>query len=59
MKAKLGRDVDLALEIDPGVLGGMVVRVGDTVYDSSLRNRLDRQRQVTIKKSIAQLQKQA
>jgi F0F1-type ATP synthase delta subunit len=38
------------------VLGGMVVRVGDTVYDSSLANRLDRQRQITIKKSVARLQ---
>jgi F-type H+-transporting ATPase subunit delta len=56
MKAKLGRDIDLAAEVDPNVLGGMVVRVGDTVYDSSLRNRLDRQRQVTIKNSIARLQ---
>ena len=59
MKSKLGREVDLALEIDPSVLGGMVVRVGDTVYDSSLANRLDRQRQATIKNSIARLQKQA
>lgn len=56
MKAKLGREVDLATEVNPAVLGGMVVRVGDTVYDSSLANRLDRQRQVTIQKSIARLQ---
>ena len=27
-------------EVDPSILGGMVIRVGDTVYDSSLKARL-------------------
>ena len=27
-------------EVDPAILGGMVIRVGDTVYDSSLKARL-------------------
>ena len=27
-------------EVDPSILGGLVIRVGDTVYDSSLKARL-------------------
>lgn len=30
----------LETRVDPGLLGGVVLRVGDTVYDSSLRTRL-------------------
>ena len=30
----------LHVEIDPSLLGGLIIQVGDTVYDSSLRNRL-------------------
>jgi F-type H+-transporting ATPase subunit delta len=26
--------------VDPGLVGGLVIRVGDTVYDGSVRNRL-------------------
>ena len=28
----------------PGLLGGAVVRIGDTIYDGSLRNRLNEMR---------------
>ena len=27
--------------LEPGLLGGAVVRIGDTIYDGSLRNRLN------------------
>lgn len=30
----------LQIEVDPSLIGGLVIQVGDTVYDSSLRNRL-------------------
>jgi F-type H+-transporting ATPase subunit delta len=36
--------MDLQVEIDPRVLGGVVVRVGDEVLDGSLARRLDRVR---------------
>jgi len=30
----------LTLEVDPALIGGLVVQVGDDVYDASIRNRL-------------------
>lgn len=35
-----GVDVHLRIENDPSLLGGVVVKVGDTVYDGSLRRQL-------------------
>ena len=34
----------ITLEVDPSLLGGLVVQVGDAVYDASVRNRLERLR---------------
>jgi F-type H+-transporting ATPase subunit delta len=38
----LERSVMLRLRVDPGLLGGLVCRIGDTLYDGSLRGKLDR-----------------
>jgi F-type H+-transporting ATPase subunit delta len=35
------RKVDLAADVDPDILGGIVVRVGNSVLDASIRNRLE------------------
>ncbi|WP_131748341.1 F0F1 ATP synthase subunit delta [Frankia sp. Cppng1_Ct_nod] len=35
-----GRDVQLQVDVDPAVLGGVVVRVGDEVVDGSVARRL-------------------
>lgn len=35
-----GKDVVLAADVDPDLIGGMVVRVAGRVYDSSIRTRL-------------------
>lgn len=29
-------------EIDPSIIGGMIIYIGDTVYDGSVRSRLDK-----------------
>jgi ATP synthase F1 delta subunit len=39
-----GRKVELSSNVDPDVLGGLVVRVGNTVLDASIRNRLEQLR---------------
>ena len=41
LRERLGRDVDLATEIDETLIGGAVIRAGDVVIDGSLRARLD------------------
>jgi F-type H+-transporting ATPase subunit delta len=40
-----GRTVDLKVEVDESLIGGITVRVGDTLYDASVRGRLERLRE--------------
>jgi F-type H+-transporting ATPase subunit delta len=39
-----GQQVELTASVDPDVLGGLVVRVGNTILDASVRHRLDQLR---------------
>ena len=39
-----GRKVELSYRVEPGILGGIVVQVGNSVLDASIRNRLDQLR---------------
>jgi F-type H+-transporting ATPase subunit delta len=39
-----GLRMETKYSLDPSLLGGAVVRIGDTIYDGSLRNRLDAMR---------------
>jgi F-type H+-transporting ATPase subunit delta len=36
-----GKKIEAKFSLDTNLLGGVRVRVGDTIYDGSLRNRLD------------------
>ena len=40
----LGKDVIATFAADPSILGGTVVRVGERVYDGSVRRRMTRLR---------------
>jgi F-type H+-transporting ATPase subunit delta len=37
-----GAQIEASFKLDPSILGGTVVRIGSTVYDGSVRGRLDR-----------------
>ena len=39
-----GRSVKLSTRVDPALIGGLVARVGGTVYDGSVTTQLDRMR---------------
>ena len=39
-----GKKIETKYSLDPALLGGAVVRIGDTIYDGSLRSRLNEMR---------------
>jgi len=36
-----GRKVEMTVQEDPSLIGGIAVRIGDTLYDGSIRTQLD------------------
>ena len=38
---RMGRDIAVELEVDPAILGGLVVKVGSRMIDGSLRTKLN------------------
>jgi F-type H+-transporting ATPase subunit delta len=40
MRERLGHEVDLAVQVDPSIIGGVVIRAGDHVVDGSVKGRL-------------------
>ena len=43
-----GAQVEASFKLDPAILGGTVVRIGSTVYDGSVRGRLDRLKEALV-----------
>ncbi|HMT44793.1 MAG TPA: F0F1 ATP synthase subunit delta [Chakrabartia sp.] len=41
LKAKVGRDVAINQTVDPAILGGLVVKIGSQMIDSSIKTRLN------------------
>ena len=48
IEEQTGRKVELTSSVQPDILGGIVVRVGNQVLDASIRNRLE-----TLRKQVA------
>jgi F-type H+-transporting ATPase subunit delta len=46
LKAKTGKDIALRTEIDPSILGGLIVKIGSRMVDSSIRTKLNNLRLV-------------
>ena len=49
IEQQTGETVELESRVDPDILGGLVVQVGNMVLDTSIRNRLEK-----LRKSVAQ-----
>jgi F-type H+-transporting ATPase subunit delta len=44
IREQTGQNVELSSHVDSGILGGIVLRVGNSILDASIRNRLDQLR---------------
>jgi ATP synthase F1 delta subunit len=49
IEEQTGKKVELTSRVDPDVLGGLVLQVGNMVLDASIRNRLERLRKQVAK----------
>jgi F-type H+-transporting ATPase subunit delta len=49
IEEQTGRRVELSSKVDPDVLGGLMVRVGNMVLDATVRNRLEQLRKEVAK----------
>jgi F-type H+-transporting ATPase subunit delta len=56
LQQRLGREPILEMGVDPSLLGGLMVRVGDELYDGSVRSRLDAIRNQLIERSSHEIQ---
>ena len=45
LSRNLDKQVEVKVVVDPAVIGGVVAKVGDTVIDGTIRNRLDQLRE--------------
>jgi F-type H+-transporting ATPase subunit delta len=52
LETMLAKRVNLCESVDPQLIGGLVVRVGDTVYDASVANRLVRLRREAVERTV-------
>jgi F-type H+-transporting ATPase subunit delta len=41
---RTGEEVSLTTRVDPDILGGLIVRIGNSILDASIRNRLEQLR---------------
>jgi F-type H+-transporting ATPase subunit delta len=49
IEEQTGRHVELSSKVDPNVIGGLVLQVGNMILDASIRNRLERLRKEVAK----------
>src|SRR5690349_21550514 len=41
LRTRMGRDIAVDLNVDPALLGGLVVKIGSQMIDSSIRTKLN------------------
>jgi F-type H+-transporting ATPase subunit delta len=49
IEGRTGREIDLEAVVDDNVLGGLVLRVGNMIFDASVRSKLER-----VRREVAQ-----
>ena len=53
----LGADPIVTQRINPDLIAGFVIRVGDRVYDGSVRTRLEKMRHAMLERAVDAIQK--
>jgi len=51
LEKKTGKKVSLSSEIDPALIGGVVIKIGDIIYDGSIKTQLNKLRD-NIRKTV-------
>ncbi|HTU09667.1 MAG TPA: F0F1 ATP synthase subunit delta [Allosphingosinicella sp.] len=46
LRTRMGRDIAIDLDVDPAILGGLVVKIGSQMIDGSIRTKLNNLAQV-------------
>ncbi len=49
IKAVVGKEVELKVEVDAGLIGGVRTRIGSTVFDGSLKNQMQKMKAALLK----------
>jgi F-type H+-transporting ATPase subunit delta len=49
LRELLKRDVEITFQTEPRLLGGLQIRIGSTLYDSSVRSRLNTMQTILTK----------
>ncbi|HXT59718.1 MAG TPA: ATP synthase F1 subunit delta, partial [Pirellulales bacterium] len=57
LRGALSAEPKLERQVDPGLLAGIVFRIGDTVYDGSVSTQLERIRSQMIHRSVHEIQR--
>ena len=55
LKVALDSDIVVRAQVDPDLIGGLVVRVGDTVFDGSVANRLVQLRTTAVAQTVQEI----
>ncbi len=55
LKQRFGQQLELALRVDPELIGGIVVKIGDKLYDGSVANRLQSLRESAVANAVKKM----
>jgi F-type H+-transporting ATPase subunit delta len=50
LQALVGKQVIMEVQTDPSLIGGVVARIGDTVYDGSVKTQLAQLKEILAKR---------
>ena len=56
LQSTLEAEPELHIQVDPSLIAGFVVKVGDTVYDGSIKTRFERARRAMVRRAIEHIE---